>query len=82
MSVEDRILDVKSGTAILTTCIVQTINERDPTFQERFVARLDRAFAQRRDKAEKDEKEVLSWTRTLLTGFSLSGGQEKPFLSD
>jgi len=34
----------KRGVAILATCIVETLNETDPTFQERFLRRLERAY--------------------------------------
>jgi hypothetical protein len=75
----------KRGTAILATCLVQTLNESDPTFQERFLARLTMAYYELRDNSEGDviqELELLSWTRELLTGFSHMEGQGKPFLAD
>lgn len=34
----------KRGVAMLATVLVQTINESDPSFQERFLARLSRAY--------------------------------------
>ena len=72
------------GTAVLAACIVQTLNESDPSFQKRFVDRLERAYSELRDDSDSDvrELELLSWTRTLLTGFSFSEGQGKPFLED
>lgn len=78
-----------SGTAILATCIVQTLNESDPTFQTRFLKRLSDAYQHLKDNPRhgpsKDvihELEMLSWTRELLTGFNFSTGQGKPFLKD
>ena len=75
----------RSATAILATCIVQTLNESDPSFQDRFLKRLAQAYSEVRDNSEGDviqELELLSWTRELLTGFSFVSGQGKPFLGD
>lgn len=74
----------KIGTAILATCLVQTLNETDPTFQERFLKKLSEAYYELRDNTEGDvieQMELLSWTREFLTGFSQIAGQGKPFLS-
>jgi len=73
----------KTGVAILVTCVVQTLNESNPTFQERFLNRLGRAYRELKDNTEGDvvqEMELLSWTRELLTGFNFISGQGKPFL--
>jgi hypothetical protein len=40
----DDLTGAKRETAILATCIVQTLNESDPSFQERFLGRLQRAY--------------------------------------
>ncbi|MCV3243766.1 hypothetical protein [Mesorhizobium sp. ZC-5] len=75
----------KRGVAILAACVVQTLNESDPSFEERFLERLRRAYSELRDNTEGDviqELELLSWTREYLTGFSKFTGQGKPFLSD
>ena len=75
----------KRGTAILAACIVQTLNESDPSFEARFLARLSRAHRELKDNSEGDviqEMELLMWTRELLTGWSFVDGQGKPFLSD
>lgn len=73
----------KTGVAILTTCVVQTLNESDPSFQDRFLKRLGNAYRELKDNSEGDviqEMELLSWTRELLTGFSVHTGQGEPFL--
>ncbi len=73
----------KRGTAILAACIVQTLNESDPSFQTRFLDRLSRAYYELRDNSEGDviqELELLTWTRELLTGFNIISGPGKPFL--
>jgi hypothetical protein len=71
--------------AILTACVVQTLNESDPSFEDRFLERLSRAYQELKDNHEGDviqELELLAWTRELLTGFSLFTGQGKKFLDD
>ena len=83
----DRLSDLhraKRGVAILTTCVVQTLNESDPSFQDRFLAKLADAYGELRDNSEGDviqELELISWTRELLTGFSHFTGQGEPFLN-
>ncbi|MGN7127533.1 hypothetical protein [Methylorubrum thiocyanatum] len=73
----------KRGTAILAACIAQTVNESDPSFQARFLDRLERAYSELREDPAYEgaqELELLSWTRELLTGFSLATGKGEPFL--
>jgi hypothetical protein len=75
----------KRGMAALVTCVVQTLNETDPSFQERFLANVSKAYYKFRDDTDGDgteELELLSWTREYLTGFSHLTGQGKPFLAD
>lgn len=73
----------KRGTAVLAVCIVQTLNESDPTFQERFLDRLGEAYHEICDEwggELNQELELLQWTRSLLTGFDFIKGQNDPFL--
>ncbi|PDT19403.1 hypothetical protein CO674_33190 [Rhizobium hidalgonense] len=75
----------KVGVSILATCIVQTMNESDPTFTDRFLQRLSAAYSDLKDNTDGDvmeQLELLSWTRSLLTGFDHIHGQGKPFLAD
>lgn len=75
----------KRGVAVLTACVVQTLNESDPSFERRFLERLTKAYYELRDSSEGDviqELELLTWTRELLTGFNLITGQGEPFLKD
>jgi hypothetical protein len=72
---------------MLVTCLVQTINETDQSFQQRFLERLKAAQYVVRDNPEMyggghNEAEMLGWVRELLTGFSRTEGQKQPFLSD
>jgi len=74
----------KRAVAALVTCVVTTLNETEPSFQERFLANLDKAYCKFQDDTGDDiiqELELLSWTRSLLTGFDHIGGQGKPFLA-
>jgi hypothetical protein len=64
-------------------CLVQTINETDPSFQERFSAKLEEGYREFKDHTEGDvtqELELFSWTREYLTGWNMITGQGKPFL--
>jgi hypothetical protein len=59
----------RRGVATLAACIIQTLNESDPTFQKRFLKRLERAYDRIRDDMEGDvrqELELLSCVRELL----------------
>ena len=82
---KDDLFHAMRGTAILATCIVQTLTESDPTYQERFLEKLGEAYAKERENTPSDslrEFELLSWTRELLTGFSIESGQGAPYLDD
>jgi hypothetical protein len=60
----------KSGVAILITCIVQTMAETDPTFQDRFLTRLARVYSELQEQTDSDIKheiEMLAWTHAFLT---------------
>ena len=73
----------KRGVAMLAICIVKTLNDSDPTFQSRFLDWLGRAYSELKNNSDGDvvqEMELLSWTRSYLTGFDFITGQGKPFL--
>jgi len=82
---------VRTGAAVLATCLVRTLEETDPSFQDRFLKHLEDAYYRFRDDnnaTSADGKprdvtgvlEVLSWTNEMLTGFSKITGQGRPFL--
>jgi hypothetical protein len=77
---------IKSGAAALVTCIVKTLNDSDPAFQERFLANLDQAYNAFRDGEQNPDRDVilvlemLSWTREFLTGWNNITGQGRPLL--
>ena len=82
---KDDLRQAKRGTSALIACLVQTLNESDPTFQERFLKKLDAAYYEFRDNQPGNvihELELISWTRELLTGWNIVAGQGKPFLAD
>ena len=72
----------KRGVAILATCIVETLNESDPTFKDRFLTTLERAYRKLKDDSEGDVSEEMSlvlWTHEHLTGWNAVTGRGKPF---
>jgi len=77
----------KRGLAVVIACLVQTLNETDPTLQERFIARLEAAHRELRNNPPTSDKnnhmalEPLSWVRQFLTGWNVIDGQGEPFLS-
>lgn len=76
---------IKRATAVLATCIVQTLNESDPSFQERFVSRLVKAYDEMKyDPLMGDPValELIAWTKTLITGYDPVAGLGKVFLED
>jgi hypothetical protein len=82
---KDDLFHVQTGLAALVTCVVQTLNESDPSFQQRFLDRLERAYLHFRDNSEgpvTQELELLTSTRQLLTAWNPITGQAKPFEQD
>jgi hypothetical protein len=72
----------KRGMAMLAACIVQTINESDSSFQDRFLERLSPGYRELKDNSEGDviqEIELLSWTREYLTGWNTISGKASRF---
>jgi len=72
------------GAAVLVSCIVQTLNESDSTFQPRFLNRLERAYSALRDDPRMTIHafEQLAWVKQLLTSWRFSRNEEKAFLED
>ena len=67
---KDRVELTKMGVTALTSCLVQTLNESDPTFQKRFVEKLDRSYARLKDSPAGGEPldclELLRWVAEAL----------------
>jgi hypothetical protein len=72
------------GLAALVACVARTLRKSDPTAETRLVQEIEAALAiLRHHKEEKPRaEELLSLTKSLLTGFNLETGQGKPFLGD
>jgi hypothetical protein len=63
----DDLIQTKLAAAYLAAAIVQTLNESDPTFRERFLHTLSKAYGSLRDQAETVAGlEMLVWTREIL----------------
>jgi hypothetical protein len=81
MAKEIEIQNIKKATAILITCVVDAMTSLDVDFKNQFVKNLDQSYAKiRNDTDDLNALELLSWTRTMVTGFDLVGGQQEPFL--
>ena len=81
MKTEDPIQNVKKATAILITCVVEAMAETDNGFKDRFLANLSDSYNKiRNDTDDLNALELLSWTRTMITGFDHASGQNEPFL--
>jgi hypothetical protein len=87
----DDLWQLKTGMAALAVCIVRTLEKSDHSFEERFLANLDRAYdhfrennvATRADGTPREVQnvlEIMAWTRELLTGWSNITGQGEPLL--
>ena len=73
--------DTKRGVAAMITALVHTLNETDPSFQRRFLERLEQAGYSRKNAARPagtDELELYSWTTSFITGFDFISGQGDP----
>jgi len=68
---------IKMGTVILTSCIVEALSELDSTFRQRFLDRLGKAYKEVSDSVpvndvsdsvpvNKDCLEMLSWAHEIL----------------
>lgn len=65
----DPLRQAKIAMASLAACIVETMNDKDATFRERFLERLDRVYENYRGNSDADPLhvlEVIHWTRELL----------------
>jgi hypothetical protein len=72
---------VKRGVTVLATCLVQTLNETDPTFQDRPLKRLERSYYKIRE-GRVWEGDVLEELGLLKLMRELLEGKEQPFSSD
>ncbi|MBC7584162.1 MAG: hypothetical protein H7316_10480 [Tardiphaga sp.] len=81
-SSSEELKNVKKATAIMFAAMVDALTETNPNFKDAFVNRLDQAYGDiRHDSDDLNALELVSWTRTLITGFDHVTGQNKPFFS-
>jgi hypothetical protein len=77
---------VKHGAAVLVTCLVETLNDADPTLRDRFVKKLEQAYEIAKEDANTARgisiMEALSWTRQNLTGMDPVHGPGERFFPD
>lgn len=81
----DDLVSLGRGLTVLATCLVQEMSRSDPTFQARFLKRLEEAYCEVRNHNSYDPGlalALLASTRSLITGLTLQGVQESPFLAD
>lgn len=81
----DDLVSLGRGMTVLVTCMVQEAAKSDPTFEDRFLKRLEEAYREVRDHSAYDPGlalALLASTRSLLTGTTLRGRKEAPFLAD
>src|SRR5215471_2965437 len=59
---------IKMGTVILTSCMVEALSELDSTFRQRFLDRLGKAYkdVSASVPVNKDRLEMLTWTHEIL----------------
>src|SRR5262249_37972522 len=59
---------IKMGTVILTSCMVEALSELDSTFRQRFLDRLGKAYKDVSDSGpvNKDCLEMLTWANEIL----------------
>jgi hypothetical protein len=77
----DDLHQAKLAAAALDACIVQTLNESDPTFEPRFLDRLGREYEKYRNNSDADPVHVLDaihWTGELLKGWNPVPKQAAP----
>ena len=59
---------IKMGTVILISCMVEALSELDSTFRQRFLDRLGKAYMDVSDSipVNKDCLEMLAWANEIL----------------
>lgn len=79
----EELKNVKKATAIMFAAVVSALGETNPEFKGRFVSKIEDAYAKiRNDTDDLNALELLSWTRTMITGFDQVTGQNNPFFDD
>ena len=77
--------ELVKGAATLVTCIVHSLNQRDPDYRRSFLDTLSQAYGMMRDNPSTGHNDLglqmLSYTRTLITGFNVIDGPGEQLFS-
>ncbi|WP_050630508.1 hypothetical protein [Bradyrhizobium viridifuturi] len=73
--------NVKKATAMMIAALVDTLVGTDSKQAEIFVSNIDKLYARIRNESDDlNALELLTWTRTMITGFSFTEGQGTPLM--
>lgn len=73
--------NVKRATAMMFAALVDTLVGTDSPEAERFAKALDDVYHHiRNDSEDLNALELISWTRSMITGFDRINGQQEPFM--
>jgi hypothetical protein len=73
--------NVKKATAMMFAALVDTVVGTDSRQAEIFLANLDKCYAKiRNESGDLNALELLSWTRSMITGFDIIEGQGTPLM--
>jgi hypothetical protein len=66
----DDLFHTRRGVAVLIASLVQTLGESAPTFQDRYLKKLEKWYHDFRDGPAESipEMELLSWTQEIVKG--------------
>lgn len=73
--------NVKKATAMMFAALVDVIVGTDSPQAERFAEALGKIYAHIRDDSDDlNALELVSWTRSMITGFNMEKGQQTPLM--
>jgi hypothetical protein len=73
--------NVKRATAMMFAALVDTIVGTDSPQAKIFVANLDKCYTKiRNESGDLNALELLSWTRSMISGFDVIEGQGTPLM--
>lgn len=73
--------NVKKATAMMFAALVDTLVGTDSTEAERFVKALGQLQAHVRDDSDDlNALELISWTKSMISGFDFVNGQQTPLM--
>jgi hypothetical protein len=73
--------NVKKATAMMFAALVDTLAGTDSPQAAQFTEALSKVYAHiRDDSADLNALELVSWTRSMITGFDMANGQKTPLM--